>query len=165
MKAPCKASLAVPKPSSRQTTLAAGLSHRWSTMVPHLPSRRTSTRPSPSLGPAFSRTGWTRQPGQRPQPMCKVQFWPKCHFVTQSYHHCIWSLGSSRGDASKLRTWYALDHHVSAVFAGHRTSGYRQLSVALRQTGFTAQTVNFFHPKSLLLRHEAQSVRTNERFG
>lgn len=95
MKAPCKASLADPKPSSLQTTLAAGLSHRWSTMVPHLPSRRTSTRPSPSLGPAFSRTGWTRQPRRRPQPMHKVQFgfnMPHCHSGLTTTGYGAWGL-------------------------------------------------------------------------
>lgn len=51
-----RASLAVPKPSSLHTTLAAFMSHRWSHMVPHFPSLSTSTRPSPSRGPAFRRT-------------------------------------------------------------------------------------------------------------
>lgn len=54
--APLRASLAVPKPSSLHTTLAAVRSHRWSQTVPHFPSFSTSTRPSPSLGPAFRRT-------------------------------------------------------------------------------------------------------------
>lgn len=62
--APLMASLAVPKPSSLQTTLAAVISHMWSHTVPHFPSRSTSTRPSPRRGPAFRRTsGWEDRKG------------------------------------------------------------------------------------------------------
>lgn len=130
-------------------------------MVPHLPSLRTSTRPSPSLGPAFSRTGWIRKQRQIAQSKHKVEFGFRKslgHNDTLTYHHWIWSLGSSRRDAGKLRTWHALDHRVSTIFARHRTSGYWQLGMAFRQGVFTAQTVNFFNPKSLLLCHETQSV-------
>lgn len=74
IKAPCRASLAEPKPSSLHTTLAAGLSHMWSTMVPHFPSRSTSTRPSPSLGPAFRRTGCAGQRWKYNSVYAYVQF-------------------------------------------------------------------------------------------
>lgn len=72
MSAPRGASLAEPKPSSLHTTLAAVRSHRWSHTVPHLPSRSTSTRPSPSRAPAFRRTAacgstQTREPRHRSQ--------------------------------------------------------------------------------------------------
>lgn len=56
MYAPERASLAEPKPSSLHTTLAEIRSHRWSTTVPHFPSRRTSTLPSPRRDPDFRRT-------------------------------------------------------------------------------------------------------------
>ncbi len=62
MSAPRRASLAEPKPSSLHTTLAAVRSHRWSHTDPHFPSRSTSTRPSPSLGPAFRRTAACGEP-------------------------------------------------------------------------------------------------------
>lgn len=81
------ASLAVPKPSSLQTTLAAGKSHRWSHMVPHLPSFSTSTRPSPRRGPAFRRTtGWKK----------KVQVLVRCFWINLEILHLkhvhIWML-------------------------------------------------------------------------
>ncbi len=59
-----RASLAVPKPSSLQTTLAAAMSQRWSHTVPHFPSLSTSTRPSPSRGPAFRRTTSWKEKGR-----------------------------------------------------------------------------------------------------
>lgn len=90
MKAPCKASFAVPKPSSLHTTLAAVLSHMWSTIVPHLPSRSTSTRPSPSLGPAFNLTGCIKKWSQS---MCNFIHTPwvcyswikRVHLTTTGY--------------------------------------------------------------------------------
>lgn len=56
MRAPARASLALPKPSSRQTTLADSRFQRLSQTVPHSPFFSTSTRPSPILSPPFSRT-------------------------------------------------------------------------------------------------------------
>lgn len=50
------ASLALPKPSSLQTTLADTRSHLSSHTVPHSPFRSTSTRPSPIWAPPLSRT-------------------------------------------------------------------------------------------------------------
>lgn len=56
MRAPVRASLALPKPSSLQTTLADCRFQRSSHTVPHSLSLSTSTRPSPSLAPPFSLT-------------------------------------------------------------------------------------------------------------
>lgn len=56
IRAPLRASRAVPKPSSRHTTLAACRSHFRSQTVPHVPAFRTSTRPSPAWAPPFRRT-------------------------------------------------------------------------------------------------------------
>lgn len=81
IKAPCSASLAVPKPSSLHTTLAAVLSHKWSTIVPHFPSRSTSTRPSPSLGPTLRRTGCIRQQRENKNQFTKKTTWLcKCRY-------------------------------------------------------------------------------------
>lgn len=56
MRAPVRASLALPKPSSLQTTLADCRFQRSSQTVPHSLSFSTSTRPSPSRAPPFSLT-------------------------------------------------------------------------------------------------------------
>lgn len=56
MRPPVRASLALPKPSSLQTTLADCRLQRSSHTVPHSLSFSTSTRPSPSLAPPFRRT-------------------------------------------------------------------------------------------------------------
>lgn len=60
---PDSASLAVPKPSSRHTTVADSRSHLSSQMVPHSPSFSTSTRPSPTMAPPRRRTSgcWRRR--------------------------------------------------------------------------------------------------------
>lgn len=82
-----RASLAVPKPSSLHTTLAAFMSHRWSHMVPHFPSLSTSTRPSPSRGPAFRRaTGCKaghKKTNKNPKKCWgeKQKFWETIHLV------------------------------------------------------------------------------------
>lgn len=55
MRAPVRASLALPKPSSRHTTLADCRFQRSSQIVPHSLLLSTSTRPSPTLAPPFSR--------------------------------------------------------------------------------------------------------------
>lgn len=59
---PDSASLAVPKPNSRQTTVADRRLQLSSHMVPHSPFFRTSTRPSPTMAPPRRRTngcwGW-----------------------------------------------------------------------------------------------------------
>lgn len=54
--APVMASLALPKPSSRHTTLADTRFQLSSQTVPHSPFFSTSTRPSPVLAPPFSLT-------------------------------------------------------------------------------------------------------------
>lgn len=54
--APVRASLALPKPSSRHTTVAARMFQLSSQTVPHSPFFSTSTRPSPILAPPFRRT-------------------------------------------------------------------------------------------------------------
>lgn len=54
--APVMASLALPKPSSRHTTLADTRFQLSSHTVPHSPFFSTSTRPSPVLAPPFSLT-------------------------------------------------------------------------------------------------------------
>ena len=54
--APVIASLALPKPSSRHTTLADTRFQLSSHTVPHSPFFSTSTRPSPVLAPPFSLT-------------------------------------------------------------------------------------------------------------
>lgn len=77
-----RASLAVPKPSSLQTTLAAGTSHRWSHTVPHLPSRSNSTRPSPRRGPAFSRTTGCVEKKEFGWETVYELIWTSCHFET-----------------------------------------------------------------------------------
>lgn len=56
MRAPVRASLALPKPSSLQTTLADSRFQRSSHTVPHTLLFSTSTRPSPTLAPPFSLT-------------------------------------------------------------------------------------------------------------
>lgn len=56
MRAPLKASLALPKPISRHTTLASWRPQRSSHTLPHLLCLSTSTRPSPIRAPAFSLT-------------------------------------------------------------------------------------------------------------
>ena len=55
-RAPVRASLALPKPSSRHTTVAAFMSQLSSHTVPHRPFFRTSTRPSPITAPPLRRT-------------------------------------------------------------------------------------------------------------
>lgn len=55
MRAPVRASLALPKPSSRHTTLADSRLQRSSQIVPHSLLLSTSTRPSPTFAPPFSR--------------------------------------------------------------------------------------------------------------
>lgn len=61
--APVMASLALPKPSSRHTTLADTRFQLSSQTVPHSPFFSTSTRPSPVLAPPFSLTSgcWKTQ--------------------------------------------------------------------------------------------------------
>lgn len=54
--APVSASLALPNPSSRHTTVAARMSQLSSHTVPHSPFFNTSTRPSPIIAPPLSRT-------------------------------------------------------------------------------------------------------------
>lgn len=63
MRAPVRASLALPKPSSRHTTLADSRFQRSSQMVPHSLLLSTSTRPSPTLAPPFSRIRGCRGAG------------------------------------------------------------------------------------------------------
>ena len=53
---PDRASMAVPKPSSRHTTVADSRFQLSSHMVPHSPFFNTSTRPSPTMAPPRRRT-------------------------------------------------------------------------------------------------------------
>ena len=55
-RAPVRASLALPKPSSRHTTVAAFMFQWSSHTVPHSPFFSTSTRPSPITAPPLRRT-------------------------------------------------------------------------------------------------------------
>jgi len=99
MYAPERASLAEPKPSSLHTTLAEIRSHRWSTTVPHFPSCRTSTLPSPRRGPDFRRT----DSYERRKQINKVTF-RKSYFTTSipkyhGYYNHIWCLRTTSGTA------------------------------------------------------------------
>lgn len=71
---PDRASFAVPKPSSRHTTVADSRLHLSSHMVPHSPFFNTSTRPSPTMAPPRRRTNgcWRRQT-QTPQKEVTVK--------------------------------------------------------------------------------------------
>lgn len=55
-RAPVRASLALPNPSSRHTTVAARMFQLSSHTVPHSPFFNTSTRPSPIIAPPLRRT-------------------------------------------------------------------------------------------------------------
>lgn len=74
---PDRASLAVPKPSSRHTTVADSRFHLSSQMVPHSPFFNTSTRPSPTMAPPRRRTNGCWREKMRRQSLweLKIELW------------------------------------------------------------------------------------------
>lgn len=74
IRAPVRASFAVPKPSSRHTTLAAFMSQLSSHTVPQMPFFSTSTRPSPTFAPPRRRTrGCQREIKQRKEKRLELK--------------------------------------------------------------------------------------------
>lgn len=80
-----------------------------------------------------------------------------CTWLNVSYHSWMGGLGSSWGDASKLRSRHTLHYCMSPVLTRTGTTRDGQLSKALWQAVLSTQTVNLFYPESLFLWHEAQS--------
>lgn len=109
--APVIASLALPKPSSRHTTLANTRFQLSSQTVPHSPFFSTSTRPSPVLAPPFSLTKgcWKTQKGCYHRRPCLTDL---IHSILQG----------SCGAKSNNITLRHLNHHVMQKANGRSLS-------------------------------------------
>lgn len=169
IKAPCRASLAVPKPSSLHTTLAAVLSHMWSTTVPHFPFRSTSTRPSPSLGPALRRTGCTGQQRLcKPVPLQRHTVWHDC------INHTTTGWGAWGLPEEIRANWGPGIHLTTACLPFLQGVGLRgmdswewhsdRLFSVPRQWTFSTQNPFFFAMRLILQRQEGNFVNLFLKF-
>lgn len=160
MSAPRRASLAEPKPSSLHTTLAAVRSHRRSHTVPHLPSRSTSTRPSPNRGPAFRRTAACGNTRQR-EP-CVTGSGAHTWTSPQTHVQRGRSLRvSGGGDSGELNARNAAHHRVHSSGAGDVVPGDGKLRPTMCQRNLRARTLNPLDPERLLTDRRPADTHTS----
>lgn len=154
MRAPVRASLAVPKPSSLQTTLADCRFQRSSHTVPQSRSLSTSTRPSPTLDPPFSLTlAWTHTDGQ--EQWYETLIWWKMPAVSEGFYRNFHFLFQA-AVLQKQRPRHAADHSRHAPQAGRCAVGLGILQGTGSQVDLSSSTRHRVDEDMVLLTLQVQ---------